>query len=92
VASLRHQRSWTPLPAASLRAVDAPGPSSSDVFPSDPSLADDLAADGVRTPAAPPAHIAGRSDVPVVGIDPWWRGSSTSLSFCIFPVVFLLLF
>jgi hypothetical protein len=46
----------------------------------------------VRNPATPPPHIAGRLDVPAVGVDPWWRGSSTSLSFCIFPVVFLLLF
>jgi hypothetical protein len=46
--SLRDQSSWTPLPVASLRAVDAPGPSSADVYPSDSSLADALAADDVR--------------------------------------------
>lgn len=92
VPSLRHQSSWAPLPVASLRAVDASAPFSSDVFSSDPSLADDLAAAAVRNPAAPLAHIAGRSDVPFVGIDPWWRGSSALLSFRLFLPILLLLF
>ncbi|XP_047090929.1 uncharacterized protein LOC124702809 isoform X2 [Lolium rigidum] len=60
--SLRDQSSWTPLPVASLRAVDAPGPSSADVYPSDSSLADALAADDVRSPAIRFAHITRRPD------------------------------
>ncbi|KAM0915483.1 hypothetical protein ACQ4PT_010818 [Festuca glaucescens] len=52
VPSLRDQSSWTPLPVASLRAVDVPGPSSSDVFSSDPSVADVFAADVVRNPTS----------------------------------------
>lgn len=92
VPSLRDQSSWTPLPVASLRAVDAPGPSSADVFPSDAFLADALAADAARNPAVPSAHIARWPDVPVVGTDPWWRGSSTLLSSCTSRAFFLLLF
>jgi hypothetical protein len=88
--SLRDQSSWTPLPVASLRAVDAPGPSSADVYPSDSSLADALAADDVQSPAIPFAHITRRPDVPAAGIDRWWRGSSTLLSFHTSRAFFLL--
>lgn len=56
VPSLQNQNSWTPLPMASLAAVDAPGPSSSDVLCFHPSIADASTARAPWNPAVPPVH------------------------------------
>ncbi|KAM0863479.1 hypothetical protein ACQ4PT_044573 [Festuca glaucescens] len=77
--SLQSRTSWTPLPAASLAAVHIPGPSSSDVLCSDPSI-DNISADRVgRTSAVPPVHTMLQPHGPAVGVDPWWRAGTADV-------------
>lgn len=89
--SLQDQNSWTLLPLASLAAVDIPGPPSSDVLCFHPSIAgaDASTAHAPRNPAVPPIHAVPQPHGPAVGVDPWWRGSTTLLPPCI-CVIFLL--
>jgi hypothetical protein len=68
---------------ASLAAVDAPGPSSSDVLCFHPSIADVSTAHARRNPEVPHVHAVPQTNGPAVGVNPCWRGSSTLLPPCI---------